>query len=33
MVRFTREGPGRARVDDLEVVEEEPEGVSGFSVR
>ena len=33
MVRFTREGPGRARVDDLEVVEEEPEGLSGFSVR
>ena len=33
MLRFTREGPGRARVDDLEVVEEEPEGLSGFSVR
>ena len=33
MLRFTRQGPGRARVDDLEVVEEEPEGLSGFSVR
>jgi len=33
MLRFTREGPGRARVDDLEVVEEDPEGLNGFSVR
>ncbi len=33
MVRFTREGPGRADVEDVEVTEEEPEGLSGFEVR
>jgi acylphosphatase len=33
MVRFVREGPGRADVDDVEVSEEEPEGLSGFVVR
>jgi acylphosphatase len=33
MVEFCRAGPGRAEVTDLEVIEEEPEGLSGFSVR
>jgi acylphosphatase len=33
MVRFAGEGPGGAAVEDLEVVEEEPEGIQGFSVR
>lgn len=33
MVDFCRQGPGRADVDDLEVHEEEPEGLDGFSVR
>jgi acylphosphatase len=33
MVRFAREGPGRADVDDVEVVEEKPEGLTGFDVR
>jgi acylphosphatase len=33
MVEFVRRGPGHAEVARLEVVEEEPEGLSGFSVR
>jgi acylphosphatase len=33
MVGFVREGPRGAQVEDLEVVEEEPEGLQGFSVR
>ena len=33
MVRFAREGPGNATVDELEVSEEEPEGIRNFSVR
>ena len=33
MVRHAREGPGRAEVARLEVIEEAPEGVSGFEVR
>jgi acylphosphatase len=33
MVEFAHGGPGRADVDDLEVVDEEPEGLSGFDVR
>jgi acylphosphatase len=33
MVAFVRRGPGHANVDDLEVSEEEPEGLSGFEVR
>ncbi len=33
MVRFVREGPGRAEVEEVEVSEEEPEGLSGFSIR
>jgi acylphosphatase len=32
MVRFVREGPGRAEVSDVDVTEEEPEGLSGFDV-
>jgi acylphosphatase len=33
MIEFVREGPRRAEVRDVEVVEEEPEGLSGFRVR
>jgi acylphosphatase len=33
MVEFTRAGPGHATIDDLEVHEEDPEGLSGFEVR
>jgi acylphosphatase len=33
MVRFVREGPRRAEVIDVEVTEEQPEGLEGFSVR
>lgn len=33
LVRFAREGPRGADVEDVEVVEEEPEGLSGFEVR
>ena len=33
LVDFCRRGPSRAEVDDVEVSEEEPEGLSGFSVR
>ena len=33
MVRFCRAGPGRADVDRVDVSEEEPQGLSGFSVR
>jgi acylphosphatase len=33
MVEFVRGGPGHAEVDDVEVREEAPEGLSGFSVR
>ncbi|HEY7632136.1 MAG TPA: acylphosphatase [Thermoleophilaceae bacterium] len=33
LVRFTREGPRGADVSDVEVSEEEPEGLSGFEVR
>jgi acylphosphatase len=33
MVRFASEGPGGADVVDVEVAEEEPEGLSGFDVR
>jgi acylphosphatase len=32
MVRFVREGPGNAQVSDLEVTDEEPEGLTGFRV-
>jgi acylphosphatase len=33
LVEFCRRGPSRADVDSVEVVEEEPEGISGFEVR
>jgi acylphosphatase len=29
LIAFCREGPRRARVDDVEVIEEEPEGSTG----
>lgn len=33
LVAFCREGPPRARVEAVEVIEEAPEGLAGFSVR
>jgi acylphosphatase len=33
LVRFASEGPRGAEVADVEVSEEEPEGLSGFEVR
>ena len=33
LVDFLREGPRRADVDDVDVSEEEPEGLSGFDIR
>ena len=33
MLEFLRAGPGHAEVSSLEVTSEEPEGLSGFSVR
>jgi acylphosphatase len=33
IVDFVREGPRGARVDRVEVVDEEPEGLTGFGVR
>ena len=33
MVEFVRGGPGHADVDDLDVTEEEPEGLDKFEVR
>ena len=33
MVRFCKDGPGRADVDSVDVTDEEPEGLSGFEVR
>ena len=33
LVRFTEIGPPRAEVDQVDVSEEEPEGLSGFAVR
>jgi acylphosphatase len=33
MVAFVRGGPGHASVTHVDVSEEEPEGLSGFSVR
>jgi acylphosphatase len=33
MVRFAREGPRGASVERVEVIEEEPEGLSGFGAR
>ena len=33
LVEFCRTGPPRAEVEDVEIGEEEPEGLSGFSIR
>jgi acylphosphatase len=33
MLTFVREGPGHADVNDVDVHEVEPEGLSGFDVR
>lgn len=33
MVRFASEGPRGASVEEVEVGEEEPEGLSGFEIR
>ena len=33
MVEFCRRGPSRAEVAAVEVIEEEPEGLSGFEIR
>lgn len=33
VLRFLRSGPSHADVDDVEVRDEEPEGLSGFSIR
>jgi acylphosphatase len=33
MVEFARRGPSRAEVANVQVEEEEPEGLSGFEVR
>jgi acylphosphatase len=33
LVRFCREGPGRADVERVEVTDEEPESLEGFSIR
>ena len=33
VVRFLQTGPAHADVDDVEVEEESPEGLSGFSIR
>jgi acylphosphatase len=33
MVDFCREGPSRADVEDVEVSDEEPEGLDGFQTR
>jgi acylphosphatase len=33
MLAFCRQGPPRARVDSVEVSEEDPQGLAGFEVR
>ncbi len=33
MIEFCHDGPGRARVDDVAVAEEDPEGLDGFEIR
>lgn len=33
MLSFCREGPRGAAVERVEVIEEEPEGLSGFAIR
>jgi acylphosphatase len=32
VIAFCRSGPARAAVSEVEVIEEEPEGLSGFSI-
>ena len=32
LLRFCRQGPGRAEVERVEVIEEEPEGLDGFAI-
>jgi acylphosphatase len=32
LIEICRRGPSRARVESIEVVEEEPEGLSGFRI-
>jgi acylphosphatase len=33
LIEFCRHGPSRAEVANVEVIEEEPEGLSGFTIR
>jgi acylphosphatase len=33
MIRFSREGPRGAAVERVEVLEEDPEGIEGFSIK
>jgi acylphosphatase len=33
LLNFVREGPRGAEVEDVEVIDEEPEGLSGFEIR
>jgi acylphosphatase len=33
LIEFARSGPRSADVEDIEIVDEEPEGLSGFEVR
>ena len=33
MVEYTRNGPGRAEIDSVDIDEVQPEGLSGFDVR
>ena len=33
LVDFCRKGPGRAEVTDVEVFDEDPEGLTGFEIR
>ena len=33
LIRFAESGPPRARVHEVEVFEEEPEGLTGFQIR
>lgn len=33
LVNFLREGPRGADVEDVEVIDEQPEGLSGFEIR
>jgi acylphosphatase len=33
LVEFCRHGPSRAEVDSIDVIDQEPEGLSGFEIR